>query len=376
MTATLLYQNTTTDQSQSGPLCFINAQGAGTTDLPPGIDHDWLRATYRHMVLIRALDKKAVVLQRTGQMRTYPSSLGQEAVGIGVGLAMQADDVYVPYYRDQATMYMRGVRLSQILQLWGGDERGHLFEGNASRDLPICVPIATQLTQAAGVGVALKSRGQRQAVVTSCGDGATSRGDFYEALNLAGLWQLPVVTVINNNQWAISVPRHMQTGTPTLAQKAVAAGIEGIQVDGNDVVAVYHAVHTALQKAYSGKGPTLIEAICYRLSDHTTADDATRYRSADEVSKAWENEPIKRLQTWMHTNKIWSPEQEQQLIVEVQSEIERAVSDYLNIAPQPTDEFLTHQFAQMTKPLLAQQALLLQRHRPLHKESGGDQDEH
>jgi 2-oxoisovalerate dehydrogenase E1 component alpha subunit len=319
-------------------------------------DFDWLRQAYRQMVTIRALDKKAVALQRTGQMRTYPSSLGQEAVGIGIGMAMQDNDVYVPYYRDQATLYLRGVRLSQILQLWGGDERGHLFEGAARRDLPLCVPIATQLTQAAGAAVALKSRHEKQAVVTCCGDGATSRGDFYEALNLAGLWQLPLVTVINNNQWAISVPRHLQTGTETLSQKAVAAGIEGLQVDGNDVAAVHDAVSAALEKARSGKGATLIEAVTYRLGDHTTADDATRYRDSQQVSDAWQNEPVKRLQTWLHDNDAWSAEQEQTLQKDVQKLVEQAVADYLAIEPQPVDDFLQFQYESMTPALVEQQA--------------------
>lgn len=331
--------------------------------LPQQVTPDWLRQAYEHMVLIRALDKKAVALQRTGQMRTYPSCLGQEAVGIGIGLAVQANDIYVPYYRDQATLYLRGVRLSQILQIWGGDERGHLFEGDAARDLPICIPIGNQLTHAAGAAIALKLRGEHHAVVTSCGDGATSRGDFYEALNLAGLWQLPLVTVINNNQWAISVPRHMQTGCKTLAQKAVAAGIEGVQVDGNDVVAVFDAVNKALHKARSGKGATLIEAVTYRLSDHTTADDASRYRSAEEVAKAWEHEPVKRLQSLLHEHQLWDAEQEQALQKKVQASVDNAVAEYLALAPQPLDEFLRYQYAAMTPALTQQQALLLSRHR-------------
>jgi 2-oxoisovalerate dehydrogenase E1 component alpha subunit len=335
-------------------------------------DPQWLTTAYRHMVTIRALDKKAVALQRTGQMRTYPSSLGQEAVGIGVGMAMQDADIYVPYYRDQATLYLRGVQLSQILQLWGGDERGHLFAGAAVKDLPLCIPIGNQLTHAAGVAVALKSRGTRQAVVTCCGDGATSRGDFYEALNLAGLWKLPMVTVINNNQWAISVPRHLQTGAETLAQKAVAAGMEGIQIDGNDVVAVYETVELALKKARSGKGPTLIEAVTYRLSDHTTADDATRYRDADEVSQAWENEPVKRLRSWLHEQGLWDASAEQALLAEVQTAVDLAVASYLAITPQPIDEFLCYQYAQMTPALQQQRAQLLSRH---HRE-GSDEQSH
>ncbi|TFH74707.1 pyruvate dehydrogenase (acetyl-transferring) E1 component subunit alpha [Gammaproteobacteria bacterium LSUCC0112] len=335
--------------------CFLDAQGQNLEPLPSDISLDWLRAAYRHMVLIRALDKKVVALQRTGQMRTYPSCLGQEAIGVGIGLALQENDIFVPYYRDQATLYLRGVTLTQIMQIWGGDERGHLFTGHAHRDLPLCIPIATQMTHAAGVAVALKSRAEPHAALVTCGDGATSKGDFSEALNLAALWHLPLVSVINNNQWAISVPLTMQTAASTLAQKAIAAGMDGIRVDGNDVVAVYHAVDLALKKARSGKGPTLIEAVSYRLTDHTTADDATRYRDIQQVNDAWEREPIKRLQTWLHAQHAWDPAQETALLEAVRTEVDAAVAAYLALPPQAADEFLQFQFAQMTKPLTAQQ---------------------
>lgn len=374
MTASLPDQIHRQRADQSAALVFINPDGSQGEPIPEGVDTDLLRRAYRHMALIRALDKKAVALQRTGQMRTYPSSLGQEAIGTGIGLAMHSDDVFVPYYRDQATMALRGVTLAQILQVWGGDERGHLFGGDAARDLPICVPIATQMTHAAGVAVAIKSRGLHQAVVATCGDGATSRGDFYEALNLAGVWQLPMVAVINNNQWAISVPRHLQTGTVSLAQKAVAAGIHNLQVDGNDVAAVYHAVSEALQRARAGKGATLIEAISYRLSDHTTADDATRYRDAAEVRQAWEHEPVKRLQTWLHNQKAWTPEDEQELQRDVQQQVEQAVASYQATPPQDNDEFLRYQFEEMTGSLQEQQKMVKLRH-PASKPRGGDAHE-
>jgi pyruvate dehydrogenase E1 component alpha subunit len=323
--------------------------------LPDNINLHWLHAAYRHMVLIRTFDKKVVALQRTGQMRTYPSSLGQEAIGTGIGLALQDNDIFVPYYRDQATLLLRGVSMTQIMQIWGGDERGHLYTGAAHRDLPLCIPIATQMTHAAGVAVALKSRNEQQACLVTCGDGATSKGDFAEALNLAALWQLPMVCVVNNNQWAISVPLHMQTACKTLAQKATAAGMEGIQVDGNDVAAVFNAVDQALIKARCGKGPSLIEALSYRLSDHTTADDATRYRHPDEVNQAWEREPIKRLQHWLHSHGAWSAEQENALLDDVRQQVDQAVAGYLALPAQPADEFLKYQFAKMTAPLLEQQ---------------------
>ena len=350
--------------------CFIDPKGKLVQELPSEVTSDWLQACYRLLVLIRTLDKKAVALQRTGQMHTYPSCLGQEAVGTGAGLAMQDDDIFVPYYRDQATQYVRGVRLDQILQLWGGDERGNLFEGVAAKDLPFCIPIANQMTHAAGVAVALKSKGSHQAVLTTCGDGATSRGDFYESLNLAGVWQLPLVALINNNQWAISVPRSAQTGSKTLAQKAIAAGIDGVQVDGNDVVAVFYAVHQAMKKARAGKGATLIEAITYRLSDHTTADDATRYRDSQEVKAAWELEPVKRLQTYLHEQQLWDSDKEQAMLKDVQKEVDEAVAKYLNAPPQKPDEFMTHVYAEMTQPLLEQRAILFE-HLAFREEGNG-----
>lgn len=344
-----------------GKLGFIDARGKSVRALPKDVDVAWLQASYQHMVRIRQLDKKAVALQRTGQMHTYPSCLGQEAIGTGIGLAMQDDDVLVPYYRDQATQAIRGVTLQQILQLWGGDERGNMFKGVAAKDFPNSVPIGTQMSHAAGIATAMKSRGVRQAVVANCGDGATSRGDVYEALNLVGVWQLPMVAVINNNQWAISVPRSLQSSTRTLAEKALAVGIDGIQVDGNDVVAVYEAVRTALAKARSGKGGTLIEAVSYRLSDHTTADDATRYREASEVNQAWEYDPVKRLQTYLHELGQWTPAQEQTLQAEIKSEIDAAVAAYLSAVPQAADDFMAYVFAEMTPPLLAQREQLLAR---------------
>jgi 2-oxoisovalerate dehydrogenase E1 component alpha subunit len=342
-------------QSQAGP-ALLSQPG-----MPAHVSLDWLRTAYRHMVLIRAFDKKVVALQRTGQMRTYPSCLGQEAIGVGIGLAMHDNDIFVPYYRDQATLYLRGVTLAQIMQIWGGDERGHLFGGAAHRDLPLCIPIATQMTHAAGVAIALKSRAEHQACLVTCGDGATSKGDFSEALNLAALWQLPMVCVINNNQWAISVPLHKQTACQTLAQKAVAAGMEGIQVDGNDVAAVYQAVDRALTKARQGKGPTLIEALSYRLSDHTTADDATRYRDMEQVNQAWEREPVKRLQNFLHAHQGWSPEQETDLLESVRQQVDEAVANYLAIPLQAPDEYLRYQFAEMTPALIAQTELQQQR---------------
>ncbi len=313
---------------------YLNSNGDLIGE-PPAASREpqLLLAAYRNMVLTRALDKKAVALQRTGQMGTYAASLGQEAVGTAMGLALHKEDVFVPSYREQACQILRGVPMRQILQYWGGDERGSDFDGPV-QDLPNCVPVSTQMSHAAGVATAMRIRKQPRAVLVSCGDGATSRGDFYEALNVAGVWKLPMVAVINNNQWAISVRRRQQTVAPTLAQKSIAAGIPGVQVDGNDFIALHAVLSEALARAHAGNGSTLIEAVTYRLCDHTTADDATRYRSAEELSQAWQADPIKRLQTWLHSEGLWDAEKEQALQAEVKEQVQRAADDYLTTAPQ------------------------------------------
>ncbi|QDR30815.1 thiamine pyrophosphate-dependent enzyme, partial [Pseudomonas aeruginosa] len=230
---------------------YLDSDGRPLGELPAWAgDSDALVGLYRQMLLTRLFDQKAVALQRTGRIGTYAPTLGQEAIGVAIGSQMRAEDVLVPYYRDTAVQLMRGVRMEDILLYWGGDERGSDYaEPLAAQDFPICVPIATQALHACGVASAFRIRGEHRVAVTTCGDGATSKGDFLEALNVAGAWQLPVLFVVNNNQWAISVPRRIQCGAPTLAEKAVGAGFPGEQVDGNDVLAVAERVRAALERA-------------------------------------------------------------------------------------------------------------------------------
>ena len=226
---------------------FLDPEGRPVQELPPHLaGADAVTPMYRLMALTRSFDAKAIALQRTGQLGTYASSLGQEAVGAAVGLAMREEDVLVPSYREQAAQFARGVALEELLLYWSGDERGSRFAVPKS-DFPICIPIATQSCHAVGAAVAFKLRGEPRVVVEGCGDGATSKGDFYESLNLAGAWKLPVVFVVSNNQWAISVPRSRQSGAETLAQKAIAGGFDGVQVDGNDPVAVRFAMDAAFR---------------------------------------------------------------------------------------------------------------------------------
>ncbi|HEY9136372.1 MAG TPA: pyruvate dehydrogenase (acetyl-transferring) E1 component subunit alpha [Pseudomonadales bacterium] len=346
---------------------MINHLGEAVAHLDPDIANEKLLTDlYKSMVFIRLFDKKAVALQRTGKMGTYPSSLGQEAVGVGIGYAMNPNDVFAPYYRDHAALYLRGVSLADMLLYWGGDERGSLINGAPQFDLPNCVPIANQITHAAGIACAIKIRHEKNAVLTTCGDGATSRGDFYEAINLAGIWQLPMVVVVNNNQWAISVSRGIQTAAETIAQKAIAAGMPGEQVDGNDALAVYSVIKKALKKARAGKGPTLIEAITYRLGDHTTADDATRYRPPEALNKGWELEPIKRLQTFLHNNNFWGPEQERAWITQCEQNITQGVEAYLNTPDAPPEDIFDYLYAELPFAMEEQRQHLIAKARSLN----------
>lgn len=314
-------------QFQLQKIQFLDAEGNWLNERPSFASDEWLVQSYRHLLRTRIFDQKAIALQRTGQMGTYPSSLGQEAFGVAIGLSLQKDDVFIPYYRDHGAHLLRGHKMSDLLLYWGGDERGSAY--GPKQDFPICVPIATQITHAAGAAAALKIQGKDQLAVATIGDGGTSKGDFFEALNVAGAWQLPMVVLVNNNQYAISVPREIQCGAPTLAQKAIGAGIHGVQVDGNDVVAMYQAMLEARQRANEHKGATLIEAITYRLGDHTTADDASRYRSNEEVKEAWKNEPVKRLQNALVALELWDSEKEKSWQTQCSDEVDKAVQLYL-----------------------------------------------
>lgn len=333
---------------------FLDPNGELQRDLPTFARHtSELRILYQQMIWARFFDYKAVALQRTGKLNTYASTLGQEAISVGIGSSMQKEDILCPFYRDYAAQLMRGVKMSELLSFWKGNEWGNHFN-QCPADFPICVPIATQLLHAAGVATAFKLRKQARVVVTTCGDGATSEGDFYEALNIAGVWQLPVVFVINNNQWAISVPRKHQTHAQTLAQKAIAAGIPGEQVDGNDLIAVKFVMDRAIHNARAGRGPSLVEALSYRLCDHTTADDATRYRCKKELQQAWEEEPLIRLKKYLIQQQSWSDEEEENFKKECTALIEDAVAEYLSLPKPAITDIFDYQYVKLPYDLIEQ----------------------
>ncbi|WP_213308355.1 pyruvate dehydrogenase (acetyl-transferring) E1 component subunit alpha [Paraburkholderia sacchari] len=348
---------TTAASFQIGYTQYLGPDGEPVHPLPPfASEPAALLPLYRAMVLTRAFDTKAVALQRTGQLGTFASSLGQEAIGVGVASAMRPEDVLFPSYRDHAAQLLRGVTMTESLLYWGGDERGSDF-AVPRFDFPNCVPIGTQICHAAGAAYAFLLRQESRVAVTVFGDGATSKGDFYEAMNFAGTWRAPLVLVINNNQWAISLPRSRQSAAQTLAQKAIAAGIDGVQVDGNDVIAVHQVVGAALAKARRAEGPTLIEALSYRLGDHTTADDATRYRDAEVLSQQWEHEPLRRLRAYLMRMNVLDKAQDEQIGKACHEQVEQAVAAYLAVAPPEVASMFDHLYEVLPRAMHEQLAM-------------------
>ncbi len=255
-----------------------------------------MRTAYRHMVQARAADEWAFSLNRQGRLGTYPPATGQEANSVGAVMALRADDWIVPTYRELGGLLVRGVPLKQFYLYWLGNEHGSAYERERYHLTPIVLPIGSQLPHAVGLAFAEQYQGNDRIAIGFVGDGGTSEGDFHEALNFAGLWKAGTIFFVQNNHYAISVHRDQQTASATLAQKATAYGFEGVQVDGNDVVAVHAVTAAAARKARAGGGPTLIEGVTYRIGPHTTSDDPTRYREANEVAE-WKNrDPIVRLQ--------------------------------------------------------------------------------
>jgi pyruvate dehydrogenase E1 component alpha subunit len=324
---------------------LLGPDGIATGALPPfATDAAELVKMYRMMALCRMFDAKAINLQRTGKLGTYAPCTGHEATHVGVGAAMRSEDVLFPVYREYGTQLWRGVTLTEILTYWAGDESGTNFAG-PREDFPWCVPIGSQAPHAAGAAMAFKIRKQPRCALGYIGDGGTSQGAFYEALNLAGAQRLPVVFVIVNNGWAISVPAAAQTGAETFAQKGIAAGVPGVQVDGNDVIAVRAVTQAALDRARRGDGATVIEALTYRLSDHTTADDATRYRPAAELEAAWKVEPLLRTRKYLESLGHWNEELEAAMRAQHSASIDVAVRGYQERAVAGVEAMFDHLFA-------------------------------
>ena len=338
---------------------ILDRDGVVDEDLMPELAPEAVREIYRDMVRMRAMDDKALKLQRQGRMGTWPPIKGQEAIQTGVAHAMEEADWLLPAFREHGIMLLRGVPGHLIYAYWAGDERGSAYPEGV-RVFPVAVPVGSQWQHGTGVGLSLKLRGENAVAVTLGGDGSTSEGDFHEAMNCAGVFQTNSVFVIQNNQWAISIPLHQQTAAETLAQKAHAYGFPGIQVDGNDVFAVYAAAGEALARARSGGGPTLIEAVTYRLGDHTTADDASRYREDEEVAEWQQRDPILRLRLFLQGRDLWDDDQEQALLEEVHAWVDSQVAALEAMPPQDPSDLFTHMYADLPPHLAEQMAEVLE----------------
>ncbi len=315
-------------------------------DLELELSKEDLRKMYRWMVTARVFDERALALQRQGRLGTYAPLSGQEAAQVGSAWALKPEDWMFPSYREHAVQAIRGQRWVDILTYWGGNEEGNRIPEGVN-NFTISIPIATQVLHAVGVAWAAKLKGDRIASIVYFGDGATSEGDFHEGMNFAGVFQCPVVFFCQNNQYAISVPRTRQTASETLAQKAIAYGFEGVQVDGNDLLAVYQVTKEALEKARSGGGPTMIEAITYRLSHHTTADDWTRYRSKEEVEEWKQKDPIPRFRKYLESRDFWNEKDEERVWEEAKAEVAQAVEEYEKMPERDVEEIFKYTYAEM-----------------------------
>ncbi|NIQ97325.1 MAG: pyruvate dehydrogenase (acetyl-transferring) E1 component subunit alpha [Desulfuromonadales bacterium] len=303
---------------------ILDANGGVDDSLMPDLSDKDLVRLYELLVLSRRYDQRALSLQREGRIGTYPSILGQEAAQVGSAYALETSDWIFPSFREMGVFLTLGYPMDLLYRYWAGDERG-LSSPQELNFFPICIAVGTHVPHAVGAALAAKLRGDKVAAVCYLGDGGTSKGDFHEGLNMAGVYKAPVVTIIQNNQWAISVPRKSQSASQTLAQKAAAYGMPGIQVDGNDVFAVYRATREALHRARSGEGPTLIECDTYRISDHTTADDAGRYRSPEEV-EAWKGkDPLQRLRSFLEKRGLWNDDRQQAAEERIKDQLDEAV---------------------------------------------------
>ena len=346
-------------------LQYLKPDGSLSGPLPPAVaDAAALLPLFKQMLFVRTFDTKAIALQRTGKLGTYAACLGHEATHVGIGASMRPEDVFAPSYREYGAQFMRGVKPRDVLLYWGGDERGNDFEVPRN-DYPWCVPISTQCLMASGAALSFKLRGQNRVAVATCGDGGSSKTDFYAAVNSAGAFTLPLVLCVINNGWAISVPRKAQTGAQTLAQKGLAGGLHCLQVDGNDLIAVLEGMRRASERARKGQGGTVIEFVTYRLSDHTTADDARRYRDDAEVKAGWEREPMTRLRTWLTAQGAWSEADEAAWKEECGARVDEEVNAYLNCPVQPVEAMFDYLYADPPPDLLAQRAAAIaleQRH--------------
>jgi pyruvate dehydrogenase E1 component subunit alpha len=330
---------------------ILTPTGELTADCP--VDVDQAAEFYRLMVLARSYDHKATALQKQGRLAMYASFEGQEAAQIGSAATLEPEDWMVPAYREPIAMCMHGYPMELLIAARIGTELGGSPPAEV-RVLPASITVGAHMVHAVGLAWAEQLRGSTGIALTYFGDGATSEGDFHEAMNFAGVFNVGCVFVCQNNGWAISLPREAQTASETIAQKAIAYGMPGVQVDGNDVLAVHEATREAVARARNGGGPTLIEAVTYRMRAHSTVDDDSRYRPPDELAEWQERDPIERLRRLLESWERWTPAWQEQLEREASEQIDRAVDVAETIPAFTAGEIFDATFAELPRHLVEQ----------------------
>ncbi|MBX3394109.1 MAG: pyruvate dehydrogenase (acetyl-transferring) E1 component subunit alpha [Phycisphaerae bacterium] len=325
-------------------LSILDEHGNVDQALEPKISNEDLRRLFRAMTLARRYDERMLKLQRQGRIGTYGPALGQEAASLGPVFAITPDDWFVPSFREPAATLWRGWAIDKLILWWGGNEAG-ATPPDGAKDVPICVPVASQVQYGAGAAWGCKLKKTKNVALTFVGDGGTSEGDFHEGMNCAAIFGAPLILIIQNNQWAISLPRQKQTASKTLAQKAIAYGINGIQADGNDILAMIAATREAVERARAGGGPTLIEAVTYRMGVHTTADDPKKYRTEEEVECWKPKDPLTRFWTYVKAKGVLSEKDREKMEAEIQEEISAGIERAERYVPNITEPF-DHCFAE------------------------------
>jgi len=351
-------------------LQVVREDGGIEAALEPKLSEGQLRELYKYMLMVRMMDERGMLLQRQGRLGFYISAEGQEAVHVGAGYAMEPDDWYYAHYRDPGVALMRGVSFQQVFhQLYGnaedaihGRQMPNHFSWKEQNVVSLSSPLATQIVQATGTAYGLKYRKDRRVVMASFGDGSTSEPDFHAGLNFAGVWKVPVVFLCNNNQWAISVPMSKQTASEGIAVKAIAYGMEGIRVDGNDVLAVYRAAKEAVDRARAGQGPTLIEAVTYRMGPHSSSDDASRYTPKEELEAWRRKDPLVRFEAYLERKGFWDAAWVEQLREGLKNDLQEAVKRAEAVPKPPLSSMFQDVFAEETPQLRAQREDLKRTH--------------
>ena len=314
------------------------------------------KQSYEKMLFARQADLKAVSFQRQGRMYTYPPNLGQEAIAVAAGMVIHNEDWLVPAFRELGAYLAKGMSLKEFFLYFRGHEDSLIFE-NANNMLPFSVPIASQLLHAVGIGYAINYRNEKnKAVFTFVGDGGTSEGDFHEALNFAAVWKVPVVFIVQNNQFAISVPFKKQTASINIAVKSAAYGITGIKVDGNDIFAMYDAVQSSADYARKGNGPVLIEALTFRSGAHTTSDDPSKYRTQKEEDEWEKKDPILRMRKYLENKNLWDKKEEEKLLDQYNLEIDRQFEEAEKYPAGSLNDVFQYQYEKLPDELKRQKA--------------------